>query len=151
VASNFERYLYYYFDKDTERLNAFMQDFQRTGIARIEPFAQQDFLATAVDTAQTLAAVKQAYEQYGYVLDPHTAVGYAACQRMRHELDGPLVCIATAHPAKFPDAVRKAAPGAPVGHATLDALSDLPQRKQVLTADVESVKAYLRAAKADSR
>ncbi|XOV83920.1 MAG: threonine synthase [bacterium] len=142
VASNFERFLYYYFDKDTARLKDFMQAFSSTGEASLgggPPDA--DFMqATAVNTEQTLAAVKHVYEQFNYVLDPHTAVGYAACEVFRQTVHAPLVCVATAHPAKFPDAVHQAAPDALARHPSLDALAGLPSNKQVIPATIEAVK-----------
>ena len=146
VASNFERFLYYYFDKDTDRLRSFMQDFQSTGRASIGAAPSKDLmLATAINTEQTLAAVKQVYEQYGYVLDPHTAVGYAACKIFAGQVSAPLVCVATAHPAKFPEAVQQAVAEADARHPSLDALVGMPARKQVIAADIEAVKDVIRA------
>ncbi len=145
VASNFERYLYYHFGKDTDKLCAFMEQFQTAGSARISP-PEGDFMATAVDTKQTLDAVRKAYSDYGYVLDPHTAVSYAACGLFRDVVAGPLICVATAHPAKFPDAVHSAVPQAPAQHPALDALIGLPQRKKVIEPTVEAIKNYLRTA-----
>ncbi len=141
VASNFERFLYYYFDKDTVQLNAFMHSFSSQGRASLDGPPDVDFMqATAVNSEQTLAAVKHVHEQFNYVLDPHTAVGYAACQVFRQSVDAPLVCVATAHPAKFPDAVKQAAANAQANHPTLDALIGLPAKKQVIPATIEAVK-----------
>ena len=108
VASNFERFLYYYFDEDSERLKAFMADFAEHGEAHLGAAPHTDlFQSIAVNRQQTLAAMSDAKERYNYVLDPHTAVGYAAAQQLGNA-DTPLMCIATAHPAKFPDAVVEA-------------------------------------------
>lgn len=141
VASNFERFLYYYFDKDTARLKEFMHAFSSRGHASLDGPPDARFMqATAVNTEQTLTAVKDVHEQFNYVLDPHTAVGYAAAQVFKRSVDAPLVCVATAHPAKFPDAVKQAAANAPANHPTLDALVGLPARKEVIPATVEAVK-----------
>ncbi len=146
VASNFERFLYYYFDQDTERLSAFMADFQSTGTASIGAPPDTDLMmAVSINTEQTLAAIKHAYEQHNYVLDPHSAVGYAAAGVFARKVDSPIVCVATAHPAKFPDAVRQAIPGINVRHDTLDALAGLQQRKQVIEPTVAAVKEVIRA------
>lgn len=141
VASNFERFLYYYFDKDTERLKEFMHAFSSHGQASLDGPPDARFMqATAVNTEQTLAAVKHVHEQFDYVLDPHTAVGYAAAQVFKRSVDAPLVCVATAHPAKFPDAVKQAAANAQANHPTLDALVGLPAHKEVIPATIEAVK-----------
>ena len=146
VASNFERFLYYYFDKDTESLLRFMTTFAETGHADIGgPPALDEFAATAVDTEQTLQAVRDVYQRFGYTLDPHSAVGYAASRVFAPEMSAPLVCVATAHPAKFPDAVKRAVPQADPRHPILDALVDLSQHKQVIPADIEAVKGLIRA------
>jgi threonine synthase len=151
VASNFERFLYYYFDKDVERLKQFMQAFASEGYASIDgPPDTNLLMATAVNTEETLAAVKDVYEKYAYVLDPHTAVGYAACQRFADQIDAPLVCVATAHPAKFPAAVQQAAPAADASHPALDALVGLPAKKQVIPATIEAVKGVI-SAQVDAR
>ena len=138
IASNFERYLYYYFGEDSEALAQFMQDFQSTGSAKL-PGVPDDatFSAQAIDNDSTLAAIKQAYDEYGYVLDPHTAVGYAACQSAGlHKA----TLIATAHPAKFPEAISQVLDDSPT-HPTLQALAGLASRRAVIEADLEAVKA----------
>ena len=101
------------------------------------------FLATSVDTEETLAAIRSVHETFGYVLDPHTAVGYAAARKLADHVSAPLICIATAHPAKFPEAVRQALPNVEVRHPTLDALAGQPERKQVIEADIEAVKGLI--------
>ncbi len=146
VASNFERFLYYYFEQDSARLAAFMAEFQNTGRASIgAPPASDSMLAVSINTEQTLAAIKHAYEQHNYVLDPHSAVGYAAAGLFAQRVDTPIVCVATAHPAKFPDAVQRAVPGVHARHPTLDALSGLTPRKQVIEPTLDAVKAVIEA------
>jgi threonine synthase len=84
VASNFERYLYYLLEEDSERLGAFMNDFAVDGRAVLErPPGTVDFAATAVNVAETLATIKQTFQAHGYVADPHTAVGLAAARGSR--------------------------------------------------------------------
>jgi len=145
VASNFERFLYYYFDKDTARLRDFMSVFQSTGRASVDaPPSSDIILATSVDAQQTLAAIRQAYEDFGYVLDPHTAVAYAACMQSDLALRGPVICVATAHPAKFPEAVRQGVPDALAQHPTLDSLQGLPSRRQRIAPTLDAVKALIR-------
>jgi threonine synthase len=147
VASNFERYLYFLMDRDTARLNAFMEEFQKQQVAE-SPLAEasQDFRATAVNAAQTLAAIAEVHAHYDYVLDPHTAVGYAAAQHFADSVDAPIAVMATAHPAKFPEAVAQALNGHSVTHPTLEKLVSLPERKHKIAATVEAVKQEIRNA-----
>ena len=145
VASNFERFLYYHFEQDSDRLVRFMQEFAANGAASIgAPPDTQLMSSVAVNRKDTLAAMHEVNRQYGYVLDPHTAVGYHAA---RNHLDQQVastdvVVVATAHPAKFPDAVQQATGGEPT-HPTLEALKGLPMRRHALPCDIDAVKAYL--------
>ena len=144
VASNFERFLYYYFDQDSGRLSSFMSDFAATGRASLNGAPETKlFAAVAINQQQTLAAMRDTKTRFGYVLDPHTAVGVAAAQQLCGT-DAPVLCIATAHPAKFPEAVEQATDIVPT-HPSLDALSGLAQRKQSLDADLPAVKHFLAA------
>jgi threonine synthase len=142
VASNFERYLYYYLGEDAGALRAFMAEFAQSGRAAL-PKAPADpaFAATAIGADGTLAAIRSVYERFGYVADPHTAVGLAAAAEIPS--DGPMICVATAHPAKFPESVDEAV-GAPLArHPRLEALRSLPSRCDELPADVAALKAYV--------
>ena len=142
VASNFERCLYYYFEQDSLRLNAFMSDFAATGRVTLGAAPNTAlFEAVAIDQPQTLSVMRSIKAQFDYVLDPHTAIGVAAAQRVC-TAEEPVLCIATAHPAKFPEAVQEATDTVPT-HPTLDGLSGLPQRKNMLDADLAAVKAFL--------
>ena len=144
VASNFERFLYYYFDQDSGRLSSFMSDFAATGRASLNGAPETKlFAAVAINQQQTLAAMRDTKTRFGYVLDPHTAVGVAAAQQLCGT-EEPVLCIATAHPAKFPEAVEQATDIVPT-HPSLDALSGLAQRKQSLDADLPAVKHFLAA------
>ena len=149
VASNFERFLYYYFEGDSQRLCDFMEDFHETGKASVGDDWQgglpHGFIATAVNTDETLAAVARYQKEYDYIADPHTAVGLAAIDKVDKSDLGPLVCVATAHPAKFPEAVAKAIPGLAPKHERLEALRDLGERKTVLPADPEAIIEHIRA------
>jgi threonine synthase len=144
VASNFERYLYYYFDQDPERLSDFMEAFARTGSASIGGKPETDvFLATAVSEAEVRETIARVYSENGYVVDPHTAVGLTAAGRFK--MPGTQICAATAHPAKFPEAVNDAIGAEVASHPTLEALKNLPVRKTVIPATTEAVRAYLDA------
>ena len=144
VASNFERFLYYRLGS-SEALEAFMADFSETGSARVEDGGPMDeaILPAAVSEEETMATIGDVYGREGYVLDPHTAVGVAAARRFRPS--GPVVCLATAHPAKFPESVNAAVGQDVAHHPVLDGLAELPERKTPLPPDVDAVKKFIAA------
>ena len=142
VASNFERYLYYLLGEDAEQLRAFMEAFARDGRASLPaPPGTTDFAATAVDVADTAGTIRDLYREFGYVADPHTAVGIAAARRL--PMAGPTVCLATAHPAKFPDAVDAAVGGPVARHERLEQLRGMPSRTTVIPASLDAVRAFI--------
>ena len=144
VASNFERYLYYRMNEDSERLCTFMSEFAATGRASLDvPPGMDDFAATAVNVDDTLTAIRRVYRDYGYLADPHTAVGLAAAERF--SADGPVVCLATAHPAKFPEAVNAAVGGELAFHPRLEGLRGRESRRTTIPADLDAVKGYIQA------
>ena len=145
-ASNLERYLFYLFNEDSVHLASAMQKFTETGqlsftdeqIAKI----QEIFLSTSVDNDQTLATIRDFQKTTGYILDPHTATGVKAGK----DLSGgeyPVICLATAHPAKFPDAVNQATGRDPERPACLDGLEDRERRCEIIGASTDTVKRYL--------
>ncbi len=150
VASNFERYLYHLYNEDPERVRTAMDGFEKRGEivfdreerARI----REDFSSATIDQTTTVAAIRDLYQETGYVMDPHTAVGVAAGRRLAPELPpGHLVCLATAHPAKFPEAVKRAIGRDPERPAALKDLERRPRRCEILDADAAAVKRYMEA------
>ena len=145
VASNFERYLYYLVGQDAARLSSMMSGFAELGELAVELNAdgQVDdlFAAGRGDTENTLAVIKRYHAEHGYVLDPHTAVGVFVAEELASS-DAPTICLATAHPAKFTQAIVDAI-GEEVHHPTLDALADAPTRCDSIENDVDAVKQYL--------
>jgi threonine synthase len=65
-----------------------------------------DFLSSRMDQADILKTIKTVYEKFNIFLDPHSAIGYGAFDKVN--LKGNNVVLATAHPCKFPDAIEKA-------------------------------------------
>jgi threonine synthase len=145
-ASNLERYLYYLFNEDTDQLATAMENFAATGklafsdeqIAAIN----QVFTSTSVDNDQTLATIRAFYAKTDYVLDPHTATGVKA-GKDHDGGDYPVICLATAHPAKFPDAVNRAIGRAPERPASLDGLEKRERRCELVDADIATIKDFL--------
>ena len=146
VASNFERYLYHRSGDDPAPVREWMAAFRETGRletpvpagAPVDPL----FLAGSGDTDATLATIKEFWTRHRYLLDPHTAVGVSVALK-NLSADAPMICLATAHPAKFGGAV-KAALGEDIArHPSIDALRGLPSRQDRLPADQKAVAEYI--------
>ena len=84
--------------------------------------------------------MKDMYERTGRLLDPHTAVGLGAARELRADPSIPMVCLATAHPAKFPDAVESATGVRPPLPPALARLMELPERYETLPNDLVEVR-----------
>lgn len=144
VASNFERYLYYRMGRRADDLRAAMNSFAKTG-SLSAPGADDLFRAGAGDTQNTLATIRRYHEKYGYLLDPHTAVGVHVAEP-HIQAGEPMICLATAHPAKFSDAIEKATGrGDLAHHPVLDALRDAPARCERLPNDEKAVRDFVAA------
>ena len=107
--------------------------------------ARQLFAAHRLSDSETLAAIKRVYDDTGQLLDPHSAIGVAAGRACRRPEDGPMVALATAHPAKFPDAVERATGVRPALPAPLADLYEREERYTVLPNDLAAVRAHVRA------
>lgn len=150
VASNFERYLYYRVAQDGERLSGLMKEFSRTGKLSIPcearpggaNLADKDFRAASATTADVLEAIRQCHSRHGYVLDPHTACGWAVAEKF--SAGDPIICLATAHPAKFPAAIEQATGRSDLArHPKIAALIDMPTRSSLLANDKQAVKEFI--------
>ena len=147
VASNFERYLFYLYDGDPQRVRDAMDGFSRNGRLAFGRKEEQqrvsaDFLALTVDREQTLATIRDFHTATGYVLDPHTAVGVKAGRELAGG-EAPVICLATAHPAKFPDAVRQAIGRDPEIPPSLAGIEERERRCEVIEAEAEKIKEYV--------
>lgn len=145
IASNFERYLYCLFDGDGSRVKAKMERFATTGWMDLSGCVEEvrlDFAARAVSEDETIATIRQVYQEHEYLLDPHTAVGVKAALELKEHR--PVVCLATAHPAKFGDAVRKAIGKEVELPPALAGLSQLESRCELMDADAALIREHLR-------
>ncbi len=109
-ASNFERYLYYLLDKEPDRTNQAMAQFVDSGKIDLTDFQdqiQRDFITEKATEEDVSTCIREFYQEYGYIMDPHTAVG-VHCALKHQEKGIPICCLATAHPAKFGDTVEDA-------------------------------------------
>ncbi|PCK01013.1 MAG: threonine synthase, partial [Alteromonadaceae bacterium] len=112
VSSNFERLLFDFYERDgaeiAEMMRAFSNGESIALSAEVLDRARQTFGSYCMDDDETIAVIRDVYERSQYLLDPHTAIGLQAGRKVRTSQDTPMVCLATAHPAKFPEAAKKA-------------------------------------------
>jgi threonine synthase len=146
VSSNHERLLFELSGRDGAATAEWMARFRELGAVEVP--VDPVFSAAAFDDRATLAEIARLHRGSGYLADPHTAVGVAAARACglipeAGEPDVPVVCLATAHPAKFPDAVEQATGLRPALPDRVGDLMDLPERYDVLPADLATVAAHI--------
>lgn len=148
VSSNFERLYFELKHGDAAALAAAMTEFRRSGTLPVTRGEWQEavklFAAARVDDNATLAEIAATYRASGVVLDPHSAVAVAAARAKRRDPSIPVVALATAHPAKFPDAVERAIGKKPPVPARLGEMMTLPERAPDLPHDLAAVQRYVR-------
>lgn len=152
ISSNFERYLFHMAGDDADAMAAMMKGFEKSGKleapASLVEASRAHMCSAAVPDGEVLETIKDVYEKTGgYTLDPHSAIGVAAARKTRTDSSVPMVCLACAHWAKFPDA-NKSALGA--GNAEklvipepLASLHTLPTRVKMLPNDVKTVQGFV--------
>ena len=147
VSSNLERLLFELLDRDGIRTAELLEDFRATGQmridARISAELDQNWSGVRVDESETASAIAELYRATGMIVDPHTAVGLAAARRSRRDTDEAMVVLATAHPAKFGDAVEAAIGTRPPLPPALAELAERPERCELLPNDLDAVKAHV--------
>jgi threonine synthase len=150
VSSNLERLLFELYGRDGAVVAELMARFRVEGHAAVDPVHLQrlrrHWSGARIDDEETVATIKATYERTGVLVDPHTAVGLAAVPRCRRDPADPMVVLATAHPAKFPDAVERATGVHPALPPHLADLFDRPERYRTLPNDLDVVKSFVRAA-----
>ncbi|HEX2150684.1 MAG TPA: threonine synthase, partial [Stellaceae bacterium] len=151
VASNFERLLFELKGRSGATVTAALRRFRDTGALPADEQAWRAaralFSGHRVDDAATLDTIADTYRRTGLLIDPHTAVAVAAARAEAANADGatPIVALATAHPAKFPDAVARATGIRPALPEALAEMMEKPERFTVLPNDVNAVARYVRA------
>jgi len=148
VSSNFERLLFDGLGRDGAAVAALMSELDSSGGFRVDGACHAGlrrlFDARAVGEDETLSSIAAAWRENGILIDPHTAVGMAAARAAPRRGEGPVVVLATAHPAKFPDAVEKATGVRPALPPRLSDLYDREERFDALPNDADAVRDYVR-------
>jgi threonine synthase len=130
VASNFERLIYDLNDKDANLTSEIMKTIKKDKSYIINEITLQkinsDFLSASLSEDEIIKTISDVYKKNKLILDPHTAIGFAAFDRV--SLEGNNIVLATAHPSKFPDAINKA----------LDMSAELPKELQYVLSEKEN-------------
>jgi threonine synthase len=147
VSSNFERLLFDLSGRDSAALNGMMRGFEAeramTIPADMIAGARPLFASARIDGDAMTMAMRWAQEKAGQVIDPHSAIGLAAARAAGLPADVPVVTLATAHPAKFPDAVERATGVRPSLPSRIGGLFDRAEQFDVLPATPDAIKAYV--------
>ena len=149
VSSNFERLLFDLSGRDGAAISGMMGEFDKSRAMTIPADmlsgARGLFSSASIDGDSMSLALRWAQEKGGQVIDPHSAVGLAAARQLDIDADIPVVTLATAHPAKFREAVERATGVRPTLPARLGNLFDREERYTKLLGDYDAVKAFVLA------
>jgi threonine synthase len=148
VSSNFERLLFEMNDRDGLRTGEQLARFRQSGRLDVpaetrEQWIDGCFRAARFDDVDVAAEMRRVHEATGMLIDPHTATGTAAARRFAGGLGRPVVTMATAHPAKFPDAVERATGIRPNLPDHLGDLLERAERTELLPNDLAAVEDYV--------
>ncbi len=149
VSSNFERLLFDLYQRDGAQITRLMAEFEGGAMHLSDDAlvaARQVFSSYRLDNQGMLSVIKQVHEKSGYLLDPHTAIGLAAGRAKHRDSGTPMVCLATAHPAKFPEAVLQAGDlGEPALPHHMRDLFAREERYEVLKNDKSIVQDFIKS------
>ncbi len=147
VSSNFERLLFDLYQRDGGKIAGLMQEFESGSMvldAEVLEQAREVFLSFSLNDEGMLDTVRQVYQESEYLLDPHTAIGVAASRHFADEITGQTVCLATAHPAKFPDAIHAVMPDLKAELPLhMQDLFERDEAYQVIANDLKLVQSYI--------
>ena len=137
VASNFERFLYYRENGNSAKVREIMKTFKETGKYAFDDFDSNGMESSRTDDHEISDLIRQVYQQYDYIVDPHTACGFAG------DFSGPQIILSTAHPAKFPKTIAESI-GQDVTHPSLETLKEREIVKYIVEPRPEAIKSFMR-------
>jgi threonine synthase len=147
VSSNFERFLFDLFQRDSKRLTQFVTGLGRNVEQQVSEAewarARENFTSYSVDDAATCATIKDIHARTGYLADPHTATGLKAAAMSDSDSKVPMITLATAHPAKFAAAIELAGLPVPALPPHMADLYQRPERYSVLPNSLAAVKQFM--------
>ncbi len=148
VSSNFERLLFDLYGRDGAALSELMGRMNaKTDVVSLDEDklakARELFDSYAVDEDATIKIMQEVYDETGYLLDPHTAIGVKAAREVRRDNTIPMITLGTAHPVKFEEAVLRAGYEMPKLPHHLTDLMEREERLDVLPADLKAVHQFI--------
>ena len=145
LASNFERLIYYVNNSDSEKTAEIMKKIKQNSY-QIEKnnldIIQKDFLSESCNEQETLDIIKKNYEENNIILDPHTAVGLGVVNKLGFDKD--CVILSTAHPCKFPEAIKQAIQKKEQLPEKLNYILDEKENFDIIENNLETVKNYIK-------
>ncbi|CAN7207168.1 MULTISPECIES: threonine synthase [Ensifer] len=146
ISSNFERLLFEANDRDPAEVRSAMDSLKQSGSFAIREKAlkaiRKEFQAGRASEKDVARTIAKTLEKTGYLLDPHSAIGVFVAAK-HEKASAPMVTLATAHPAKFPDAVKSASGIDPALPTWLADLMNREERFDILDADLKSVETFI--------
>jgi threonine synthase len=146
ISSNFERLLFEAYGRDPSAVRASMASLKQSGAFEIKPKAlkaiKSEFRAGRATQEQVAETIRETLAATGYLLDPHTATGVFVAQKYARP-GSPMVTLATAHPAKFPAAVKSACGIDPALPSWLADLMHREERFDTLDAELKAVETFI--------
>ncbi len=146
ISSNFERLLFEAYGRDPSAVRSSMASLKQSGAFEIKPEAlkaiKREFRAGRATQEQVAETIRETLEATGYLLDPHTATGVFVAQKNARP-GSPMVTLATAHPAKFPAAVKSACGIDPALPSWLADLMHREERFDTLDAELKAVETFI--------
>ena len=146
IASNFERLIYdlnNYDDVETKNVMTGIKEKGKYIISKEKlDKIKKDFLSTSMDETEILNVIKEIYEKYKIILDPHSAIGFGALKKV--ELEGNNVVLATAHPCKFPDAIVRSINVKPSLPNELKHVLDEKENYDIISNNLDKIKKYIK-------
>ena len=145
IASNFERLIYDISDKDSETTKEIMNKIKVNKYKINEKDLikiNKDFLSECINEEETLSTIKQIYNKYNLVIDPHTAIGVGALRKLN--IKSRSIVLATAHPCKFPLAIEKAINKTEPLPDELNYILNEKEHYEILDNNVDKIKNYVK-------
>ena len=145
IASNFERLLFDISNQNDERVNVLMRDLKDKGSFDLNSSERktilESFIAEAVDDTETIRVIRDFFNNFGFILDPHTATAVRASYNVKNDL--PTVVLGTAHPYKFADTIKMAINKDVVAPEQIASLPDKKEKFDIVDRDFKKVKNYI--------
>ncbi|MCX7183526.1 MAG: threonine synthase [Nitrosospira sp.] len=147
-ASNFERFIFDMSGKDANKIIDLWQAIDNNGTFNLigtplwEKIKNSNFVSGSSNHEARIATIRKIYEQYGMLIDTHTADGLKVGLEYR-ETNVPMICMETALPIKFPESILEATGHRPPCPAAYKNLENLPQRYTVMNTDTNGIKTFI--------